>query len=149
MKVQARSRLLYAMSLPRAEAKRRITGVAFQIADHIVKLLLIPHSINRNHWLNELDAWYRLCAKAGNNLKGNRKLSTQDYWELLFREELSSDFDISQRKNAVQRMEDPAYRDLSLSELRKSILSVYKILCSSLYRNVDWNKVENQLLSLL
>lgn len=78
---------LFEMAFSRQEAWRRVSGLTRPIASHIVKLLIMPYSGDRQHWKNEIENW--LNGEHGLSeiiLKPqNRRLALQEYrdWMIL------------------------------------------------------------------
>lgn len=45
------------LAFSRKKAWEKITGVSYPISEHIVKLLIFPNSIDREHWIDEINGW--------------------------------------------------------------------------------------------
>lgn len=76
---------LFEMAYSRQQAWQKVSGISYPLTYHLVKVLLMPESQNREHWLNEIQGYIRSIDNILLKPR-NRRLRKQDYWNWLVAE---------------------------------------------------------------
>jgi hypothetical protein len=105
---QVSNTALFEMAFERKNAINAVRGKAKPIVDHLIYLLIYKNSKARNHWKSELSAFIDsidyLYLKPS-----KRKLSGNDYYNLLFEEPLGGDIIQTEKliNQAIRKEDNP------------------------------------------
>ncbi|MGI0076444.1 MAG: hypothetical protein ACREAU_03455 [Nitrosopumilaceae archaeon] len=76
---------IFEMAFSRRNAWMKITGISYPLSEHVIKLLIFPYSLDRKHWIKEINGWLRPIQDI--ILKPqNRRLAFIEYRDWLFDE---------------------------------------------------------------
>lgn len=76
---------LFEMAYERKQAWRIVNGVSYPLTEHLVKVLIMPHSIYKNYWLQEINGFLRKIDDIVLKPK-NKRLTQRQYWNWLVTE---------------------------------------------------------------
>lgn len=89
---------IFEMSFQRRKILDTIRGFQIPINEHLIKLLRYKDEINKQKHINDLETWL-YDIQDMYFLKSNKKLSKEDYFEVLFNEPITSKDNVSYLKN--------------------------------------------------
>jgi len=133
--------VLFEMADSRQDARSDVRNMREPIIDHLIYLTLYPNSINKNHWLTELSTFFDKIDRLYLKPSGKRKLTGDDYYELLFRQPLGGDIkQLNKRVGRVIEKEGKPEINRTASEILESleriIHTVSYDLSSDTYTNI-------------
>ena len=129
------------MADSRQDARSDVRNMREPIIDHLIYLILYPNSIDKNHWLTELSTFFDKIDRLYLKPSGKRKLTGDDYYELLFRQPLGGDIkQLNKRVGRVIEKEGKPEINRTASEILESleriIHTVSYDLSSDTYTNI-------------
>lgn len=135
------STVLFEMADSRQDARSDVRNMREPIIDHLIYLILYPNSINKNHWLTELSTFFDKIDRLYLKPSGKRKLTGNDYYELLFRQPLEGDIrQLNKRlKRVVEKEGKPEVNYTSaeiLEKLEKTLHSLSYDLSLDTYSSI-------------
>jgi len=133
--------VLFEMADSRQDARSDVRNMREPIIDHLIYLILYPNSIDKNHWLTELSTFFDKIDRLYLKPSGKRKLTGDDYYELLFRQPLGGDIkQLNKRVGRVIEKEGKPEINRTESEILESleriIHTVSYDLSSDTYTNI-------------
>jgi hypothetical protein len=72
---------LMEMAFQRKHVQDKITDISYQLGYHIIKTLVFPTSMYKNHWLKEIDTWLRKIDGYEFKQKKNKRPTYEQYEE--------------------------------------------------------------------
>ena len=135
------STVLFEMADSRQDARSDVRNMREPIINHLLYLYLYPNSINKNHWLTELSTFFDKIDNLYLKPTGKRKLTGNDYYELLFRQPLEGDIrQLNKRlKRVVEKEGKPEVNYTSaeiLEKLEKTLHSLSYDLSLDTYSSI-------------
>ena len=124
---------LYEMSAHRDRAKREISSGNYELAKHLIKLIIYGKVRDYNHWCNEVNGWLRPINIL--RVKPNHKrLSYETLRYLLWEERLETIQEVQDYMELVEAEYRKSYRMIEVDpqQVHKIIMSAMSDVCRDL-----------------
>jgi hypothetical protein len=135
---------LFEMAFKRKKAKDSVASVSYQLALHILKIIVFEASEERSHWIKEADVWLRQVQNT--KLKNTKApLPYLDLMEILHEGYLETVLEVQDLMNYLHQ-EYPTHQIIEpdAKVVHKQLLDLYSHLCFDL-ANKRFTKIEDYL----
>lgn len=123
------------MATERKNIVAKARDLQHEIADHIIKIHLWPENQAKNHWESEVNAWLHSIQKKV--FDRNRRLSTDQYFDILWREPFEhADYVENFNRHARRVGMIPANLTRhEIDEIEKNVKKTYVNVCALIAKN--------------
>jgi hypothetical protein len=129
---------LFEMAFDRKTAKNKITDLSPLIFEHLLKLFVFNYPQGRDHWITELNGWFKSINKIYLKSTNKKPSGTDIYTWLIF--ESAPHYDVNYLEDQVQIMIYEDYKNIPIHNYDPSwtlnkILSIIQNVSSDISKN--------------
>jgi hypothetical protein len=125
---------LFEMAHSRQKALDLIRSLQGTIATHFIKVALFPDHQDYKHWCFELETYFSDDINEIRLKPNNRKLKSDDYFDILFDEPLGHENAVAHRIKSLYKLKRVPYiPNVDMEDVRLRLRDMYEELSSDLF----------------
>lgn len=123
---------LFEMAFSRKDLINRVSAQDWQVDSHLLKVLMYGKVAAYNHWCQELNA--ALSGIQRLKLQGNKRLSSDKYFELLWKGFLETPNEVQDHMSEIDREYSRSFKLINYNpnEVHKEALQIMQKVCDDL-----------------